>query len=632
MFALTCAVLSLSAQRSHLELGDDYFRKRFYREAIAEYQLALQEKVVVKKYYMTERVAKTYRMLFDYENAVIWYTKLMEFKDENALENIFYLALLQMNLEQYDQARITFMEYVKRNSSTDNPFNDWCSFAQSMKDSIRKYSVYKTSIETGSRSMGLAYFKEGLVYAHPQIKDFTVHTSFYDLAYLKANDSIQFAAPEILVGQLNKSFYEGTPCFSADQKTLYYSGNSTTVTKYRKKKNSASFSKEGVNILKIFKSEWVNNAWSLPVELNFNSNEYDCVFPSLSADGKTIYFASNMPGGKGGFDIYRSEMDENGQWKTPQNLGELVNSPWDEMYPYVLGDSLFFSSKGKVGFGGADIFVAQLKEKQVLSVSNMGKPFNSPKDDFSFIAKWNNQLMEGYFSSNREGNSGYDYVYFFREHPKPLLPDTISGIAMNKITLQPLKGVKIKLIRKDSIPELTAQFVTDKSGEVELILDKNVPYEVSFELEGFQKKVVEIPADKREDAIAKFGDLQMEPEIKKNTVIKIPNIYFDFDKATLRPESFNVLAQIIQFLNDNPTIRVELSAHTDARGNDAYNMKLSQKRAESTVRYLVEHGIPASRLVPKGYGETKIQNQCKNGVKCSEEEHEFNRRVEMKVL
>jgi outer membrane protein OmpA-like peptidoglycan-associated protein len=132
--------------------------------------------------------------------------------------------------------------------------------------------------------------------------------------------------------------------------------------------------------------------------------------------------------------------------------------------------------------------------------------------------------------------------------------------------------------------------------------------------------------------LAAFGELQMEPAIAKNTVIKIPNIYFDYDKATLRPESFKVLAQIIDFLNDNPSIRVEMSAHTDARGSDPYNLKLSQKRAESTVKYLIEHGIDAKRLVPKGYGETKILNQCKNGVKCSEEDHEFNRRVEMKVL
>jgi outer membrane protein OmpA-like peptidoglycan-associated protein/tetratricopeptide (TPR) repeat protein len=623
------------AQRSHLEQGDDYFRKRYYVEAIQEYQLALNEKVVVKRFYMTERVAKTYRMLFDYENAVTWYGKLMEFKEENSAENMLHYALLLMNLERYEEAKKVFEQYVAKAALPKNEYKEWCDWAMLHKDSVRKFSVYKTDIETGSRSMGIAFYKEGLVFANPQIQDFATKTAFYDLAYVKCFDSVKFDKPLMLTGDLNRSFYEGTPNFSSDQQTLYYSGNATTVTKYRPRKaEKLKISEEGINILKIYSVNLQNGNWTNVKELSFNGSEFDCVFPFLTADGKSIYFASNMKSSLGGYDIYRSDANPDGSWSLPVNLGPKVNSALDEMYPFVKGDSLFFSSKGKAGFGGADIYVAKLKGRVVEEVSNLGKPFNSSKDDFSFIVREDKGLLHGYFSSNREGTHGYDRIYYFRQHPKPVYPDTISGIALNKITLQPLRDVKITLVKKPSGKpvEKVKEKITDVTGKVELILDKNVEYTVSFEAPGFQTKTIDVPASDRKDVLAAFGELQMEPAIAKNTVIKIPNIYFDYDKATLRPESFKVLAQIIDFLNDNPSIRVEMSAHTDARGSDPYNLKLSQKRAESTVKYLIEHGIDAKRLVPKGYGETKILNQCKNGVKCSEEDHEFNRRVEMKVL
>lgn len=632
----TLVCFAAKAQRSHLEEGDDYFHKRYYREAIQEYQLALEEKIVVKKYYMTERVAKTYKMLFDYENALIWYEKLLEFKEENASENLLDLARIQMNLEKYQEAKNTFKLYSERISSTDKlkEFSNWCDWAVQNLDSLKKFNVYKTNIETGSRSMGIAFFESGLVYSLPQIQEFETQTSFYDLAYLNKEDSIQFKNGTILNGNLNKSYYEGTPCFNKNQDVLYYSSNASLATKYRDKKaDKLKLSKDGINSLKIYSANKKGSYWESGKELNFNSNEYDCVFPSLSDDGQTIYFASNMPGGKGGFDIYKSKLSPEGVWGQPENLGAQVNSEFDEMYPYIFNDTLYFSSKGKFGYGGADIYFGVFENGKINSIQNLGKPFNSSKDDFSFIAKRENGLLEGYFSSNREGSHGYDHIYYFHQHKNPLLPDTIRGIAKNKITLVPLKDVKIVLYKKqENDSTVTSEQTTPLTGSVELVLDKKTEYTVTFEADGFQKKTVLIPAENRDDVLALFGELQLDPVIEKNSIIKIPNIYFDYDKATIREESFKVLTQIINFLNDNPGISVELSAHTDSRGSDTYNLKLSQRRAESTVNYLVEHGIDPKRLVPKGYGEKKIQNQCKNGVKCSDEEHELNRRVEMKVL
>lgn len=629
----------LNAQRSHLEQGDEYYHKRFYREAITEYQLALEEKIVVKKYYMTERVAKTYKMLFDYENALTWYEKLMVFKEENTAENILDYARIQMNLEKYQEAKSTFQLYAEKinDPSRAAVYSSYCDWALMNKDSLEKYNVHLTSIETGSRSMGIAFYENGMVFSQPQIEEFQTQTSFYDLAFLAMVDSINFQAPSKLKGELNKSFYEGTPNFSADYKKMYYTGNSTTATKYKDKKVSKlRLSKDGINSLKIYSAENTGGNWINTQELSFNSNEFDCVFPFVSMDGKTIYYSSNRPGGNGGYDLYQSKWISENVWGEPENLGPKVNSEFDEMYPFVLNDTLYFSSKGHQGFGGADIFFGVINDGKVNAIENLGKPFNTSKDDFSLIAKRENGLLTGYFSSNREGTHGYDKIYFFRQHakpPKPVYPDTIQGIAKNKITLVPLKDVKIVLYKKqENDSTVTSEQTTPLSGFVELILDKKTEYTVTFETEGFQKKTVLIPAENRDDVLALFGDLQLDPVIEKNSIIQIPNIYFDYDKATIREESFKVLAQIISFLNENPSISVELSAHTDSRGSDVYNLKLSEKRAISTVNYLVEHGIDPKRLVPKGYGEKKIQNRCTNGVKCSDEEHEINRRVEMKVL
>ncbi len=316
------------------------------------------------------------------------------------------------------------------------------------------------------------------------------------------------------------------------------------------------------------------------------------------------------------------------------NLGKRINTWADEMYPFSTDTGFYYSTRGLPGFGGADIFRCDVSGASLADPVNMGRPINSSKDDFSFILKPDEHgLMKGYLSSNRKGEHGYDRVFYFTQLPKPLLPDTILAKVVNRITGQPIEGVAVNLERYSGAQVLPdSGGYTSRRGETTFILDKMVAYKVTFRADGFRPFVVEIPADDHFDALAKFGRIIMEPEAVKNTVIKIPNIYFDYDKASIRPESFPVLEQIVGYLNENPTIKVELSAHTDSRGSDSYNLRLSDRRAKSVVSYLIDKGIAKERLIGKGYGETKLVNDCRNGVKCEEELHEMNRRVELKVL
>ncbi len=621
-------------QKKHLDKGDEFFKKRMYIEAIDEYKLALEEKVVFSKYKMTKRVAQTYKMLFDYKSATEWYGKLSQFTDEAEPIYIFDHAQLLCNMEKYAEAKAKFKIYFETIGKPEgyNKYQEICDWAIQNKGTQMDVAVLKSNIETGGRSMGLDFYKEGVVYAKPQSNEFSVKTVYYDLAYAKRSDTAVFDSSNVLPGELNNSFYEGTPSFSEDQNKLFYTGNATEVAKYRDKKvkrKGIQLSKDGLNILHVFESTKKNDVWVKGKSISINSKDYDCVFPFLTKDGKRLFFASNMPKGFGGFDLYYSDLEGDTAWGEPVNLGKEINSELDEMYPYIDSDTLYYSSKGNKGFGGADIFKSTITNNSFSNPKNLGKPYNSSKDDFSFII--NNKDRTGYFSSNREGVHGYDNIYEFNipEHP-----DTIRGIAINKITEDPIEGLVVKLHKVDSkgVPNLIEEYSTNADGKVQLILKKHVEYLVTFFHPGFDAQTFEIPAEDRVDVVAKFGLLLFIPIPKKNAVIKIDNIYFDYNKATIKPESFPVLDVITEYLNKFPDIRVEMSAHTDSRGSDSYNLRLSDKRAKSVVTHLVEKGIVKSRLVGKGYGEKKLVNKCKNKVKCSEEEHQENRRVEMKVL
>lgn len=638
LFMLTVCSLSASAQRKYLEEADEYYRRRMYREAIASYQQALNENVVVKKFYMTQQIAKTYKHLFDYKNAAEWYGKLMEFKEENTAENMYEYADVLMSLEQYDKALTVFKQYAEKsgNPETISKYEQLCAWPKNHSDLLKKFVVYKTNIETGGRSMGECIYQNGIMYAQPQEQDFQVKTTYYDLAFASSSDSIQFGTPVLLGGGTNRSFYEGTPMVSRDGKWLFFTSNASETEKYKPRQASKiGISKGGINVLQIYSAKLSGNNWEDVQLLSFNSNNYSCAFPCLAEDGKTLYFASDMPGGFGGFDLYTSTLGDDGAWSTPKNLGNSVNTNRDEFYPFVSKDKLYFSSRGLPGYGGSDIYVAKLSNGMPGTAENMGKPFNSPKDDFSFIIT--DKGIDGYFSSNRDGDNGYDLIYYFK---KKYVPDTLRGVVIDKITGKPISGVTVQLfeIGPDGNEKQVNQMITAADGKWEFLVDPEKTYKVRYSLPDYnteERTVSDINTVgelKRNEEKSKLSPVYMTPIVKKNNVVRIDNIYFDFDKASIRPESYPILDNIASFMSDNPDAKIELSAHTDAVGNDNYNLKLSQKRAQSCFDYLVSKGVDKSRLVPVGYGEKKLLNNCKKKDDCPEEQHAINRRVEVKFL
>lgn len=838
IYALGLLLLGLinvaNAQRTYLDIADEYYSKQKYREAIDYYQLALEEKVVVNKYYMLQQVAKTYKHLFDYENAAKYYEELYTYKGENNSENLYDYGQVLCNLGKYEQAVGVFGEYCQREDAKADCefFQDYVNYALEHQDDKPVAKTKKTNIETGSRSLGVAYFKDGLLFATPQTDEYNEKTAYYDLASTSKSAPDQFVDPIILSKELSGPYYEGTPYYSAGDNKIYFSSNSADIKKYKAKKlEELPISKDGRNILKVYQAEFKDGEWSNVKELSFNSNSYSCAFPNLSPDGNTLFFASNMEGGYGGYDLWTVTKINDSTWSAPQNMGENVNTFEDDIYPFATENRLYFSSRGWPGLGGSDVFVAPLSDSEVKSeAKNVGQPINSTKDDFSFIL--GEDGTNGYLSTNREGTHGYDLIYYFYDyhpmeiisgvvkdgdfgepladvkvelykknaddewelvedrvtgddgywefeidpnetykvefiHPEmapeskvissvgdddgehrdqviedlkdlemrpatriingvvedaqsgepipgvevilnEILPDgsrkrvaaqmtggdgkwefeidpaknydvqfihpekgkknfpvvaydgtnfneregqiedlknvtlndgsdnLLSGIVLDQITERPVAGVEVTLLedRDGEWIEINSM-ITGDDGKWSFEIDPTKEYKVKFDKKGFETQEFVVPSINdggRDDIIAKMNPLEFKAKGEKDNVIRVDNIYFDFARSHPQEESYPILDNIVDFMNNNPDIKIELSAHTDAVGKDDFNMELSQARADRCKEYLVKHGIKASRIVAKGYGETKILNGCVKWNQCTEEENQVNRRVEIKVL
>lgn len=473
----------------------------------------------------------------------------------------------------------------------------------------------------------------------------------------------------------------------------------------------------------------MDDKWSEPQPINLNSTEYSIGHPAISGDGKTLYFVSDMPGGYGGTDIYKSKIDSTGSWGQPINLGESINTAANEMFPFVWQDQyLYFASNGHGGLGGLDIFGLKLQDSEASVPVNLGVPINSSLDDFSLIV--DETGTAGFLSSNREGSKNQDDIYKFNssvsliadyklvgsvidsEEHFPLSNSTVtlsgdtnskSSVSTNdagqyQFSIKPnktyllevsrkgyiskskelisqkndsnkwvvkfellkvydfgLKGVIVESDQDRPLDSVSVHFIdnftgkvvldtiTSKAGEFYLSLnDKKLNDRVSFQIkiekEGFLSKTLTFNRELDKPGILDLSEnldlaldkIEVGADIGK--LIDIQPIYFDLGKSEIRKDAAKELDKIVEVMKANPKMVIELGSHTDARGSDAFNLRLSDKRAKASAAYIVSQGIDEDRISGKGYGETQLINDCGNGVNCSEEEHQLNRRTEFKVL
>lgn len=430
---------------------------------------------------------------------------------------------------------------------------------------------------------------------------------------------------------------EGTPAFSKDGKTMILA------------RGNNGKRKGGLDVDLYISRLGEGNAWSQPQRLPISDSLAWDGSPAFSADGKTLYFASNRAGGVGGIDLYRTSIDASGRFSRPVNMGRDINTPGDEMFPYVAPNAkLYFASDGHPGLGKLDVFVAT-RSGGVTRVENMGQPINSPADDFGLIYT---EPTKGFLASNRGGGKGDDDIYFFQEGPAadtttiaqnpPNAPKTVryfiaGTVSVNETPVVPLDSARVRIL-DDATGQPIAEVTTGETGTFgKYPLQEGKDYTILAERRGYLtrretftmqgKSIPQIFLTKPQTDTTFYVPLLLDKSLLNKTFV-LENIYYDLDKYNIRADAAPELDKIVVILKDNPTLKLELSSHTDVRAPDAYNLRLSQNRAKAAVDYIVSQGISADRLVAKGYGETQLV--VKNAK--TEEEHQRNRRTEIKIL
>lgn len=405
-----------------------------------------------------------------------------------------------------------------------------------------------------------------------------------DIYVAKKNEKGVWQRPEPAEGELNTDFDEGVTSFSPDGSTMY-------LAKARRELNSATS-------VEIYTSQRSEAKWSAPVKLEITADTLSAYGdPAVSPDGTWLYFSSDMPGGQGGKDLWRINLKE--REGSLENLGDVINTPGDERFPYVRSDSvLYFASNGHAGLGGLDIFKATLTASGGWNIENMGWPMNSSYDDFGITF---GEGESGFFSSNRNDARGYDHIYSFI---KPELKITISGYVLDRDE-EPVPNAVIRIVGDDGSNQ---KAIGKSDGTFQFNLQRGVKYVMMAGAKGYMNGKQEFVSDMAEEDAEYAVDFILAAMTKPQV---IENIFYDFDKASLRAESKAALDSMVTILKDNPQIVIEMASHTDRWGSNEYNLKLSDRRAKSVVDYLIAAGVDASRLRPKGYGKTRPKTVTK---------------------
>ena len=495
-----------------------------------------------------------------------------------------------------------------------------------------EYTIKNLDINTKESDFGTAFLgKDRIIFAAPTDNTMIVKKTwkdngqqFLDLYTGLITSDREVIEKKRMPGDVNTKYHEAGVAVSKDLKTIYYTANNF----YQKQYLTDS---SGVNNLQMFRASIdVSGKWTNKEKLPFNHVEYSVGHPALSHDDKKLYFVSDMPGGYGSVDIYVVDINEDGSFGEPVNMGPRINTEGRDMFPYIGKDNvLYFSSDGREGYGELDIYASKIYDNTVAVPISLESPINSAFDDFAFII--DDEKDRGFFSSNRDEGKGDDDIYSFLASPGLYFHCTqeITGIVKSESSGEPIANATVEIRSKDGEVLETVSSSADGSYTF-----SNALCDSTYVIVGMHKgylndeKTVNTANDVDTNAVR--VDLNLPDQFISNKV-NINTIYFDFDKFNIRPDAAKELDKVVQVMNEYPELLIEAGSHTDARGKDKYNMKLSEKRAKSTVDYIVSKGIDAARITHQGYGETQLVNECSNDVKCSDEQHQLNRRTEFKI-
>ncbi|WP_243833000.1 OmpA family protein, partial [Meridianimaribacter flavus] len=419
---------------------------------------------------------------------------------------------------------------------------------------------------------------------------------FLDIYEMSKNADGTYLAAALVEDKVNTKYHEGVVSFSPDGNTMYFSRESFFEKMYEKD----SITKNRYSVLQLFKATKEGDKWSNIEGFAINSENYSVKNPSVSADGKTLYFASNMPGGYGLFDIYKASINDDGTLGEAENLGQKVNTQGQEMFPYISSNgTLYFSSNGHLGLGNLDVFHTKEIDGKMAPVRNIGVPINSNADDFAF--RLDEESGEGFVSSNREGGVGSDDIYAIKKL-QPLCDVLITGTVTDSKTGNPINAASVTMY--DSKGNKVLSKVTDSDGTVEFIVECGEGSALEVSMDGYESKRVTVEGSEEEEVAVAIA-LDPIEEIVAVDRVNLDPIYFDFDKSNITSQAAFELDKLVQVMQKYPEMVISVSSHTDSRGSASYNMALSDRRAKTTVSYVVSKGIDRSRITGSGKGESE---------------------------
>lgn len=620
-FFLISVVFSTVHAQTLSQKADTAVSHKEYFTAIELYQKALKKGEAGDQNTLYYKLGSCYAAINNYKEARVWIEKSIENGYSDPPAFLLYGNILVTSGE-YDAAKAAYTTYIKKTGDKSAKRKiACCEFALSGKKSDISYDI-KNELDVNSdfSDFGLTMVKNKLIFSSSRVEekgskfDNFTGQGFSDVYETTLDPKkSKWTKPVKLKGGINTKYNEGAFVYDKKNNIGYYM-----------KCNGEKTAKENCNIYTSVLNE-KTNVWAESKVFDFSDEIFSTGQPALSSDGNTLYFVSNMNGGIGGKDIWVIKR-KGGEWGEPKNLGAPVNTADNEMFPYVLNDTLYFSSDGNVGFGGLDIFSSQIKANSYGKPQNLLAPINSNADDFGIIFT-GSSIFEGYFCSNRQGGKGEDDVYSFKK--APLILSAI-GLIVDSETGKAVSKVMVYFKGSDRSIDST---ITGSKGQFNFTdLKPGLEYVVTAVKEGFfsdSKDLSTIGIQENYEFSKKTG-LDLDFGLLKITKkeIAIPNIYYDSNRAELKPGSKKELNKMARIINETPGVKLQINSHTDEIGSDDYNMKLSEKRAQNVVDYFIEKGVDKTRLSVMGYGESvPIKKNAQ-----TENDHQTNRRTTFKVI
>jgi outer membrane protein OmpA-like peptidoglycan-associated protein/tetratricopeptide (TPR) repeat protein len=614
--ALSFSLLSsaLIAQNKDTKAADKLYSRYEYVSAAKEYQKLVDNGKGDP--YVYKQLADTYYNMFNTTEAVTWYAKATETSQD--AETYFRYAQMLKSNGKYEEANKQMNKFssLVPNDLRAKAFKENPNYVPKLVSKESGYTAETLPLSSDKSDFGAVLYNNDLYFTtarNTAKRNYGWNEEPYlDVYKATLGDSGTFSEATPITA-LNSKYHDGPVTITKDGNTMYFSSDSFRENVFEKDtKNKLKLGKN--NLYSATKS---GDTWANIKSLPFNSKDFSTSNPSISRDGKTLYFSSDMPGSLGGVDIWKVAVNGDGNYGTPENLGPKINTEGNESFPFISDDSktLYFASAGRQGLGGLDNYKIDLSNGS--EAVNMGKPINSEKDDFGFT--FNKEKNRGFFASNRNGN---DDIF----GATPVCAVYLLTVVTNAKTGAILADAKVSIL--DNKKNVIATETSNSKGEVNFKVECDKDYTIQASKDGFEGN--SFPVAKSKGPEAKI-DAKLQPidVIVTPTEIILNPIYFEYDKSNITQQGAFELDKLVQVMKNNSNMVIFAKSHTDNRGSDVYNMSLSDRRAKSTVQYVISKGIDASRITGKGFGESELKEAC---TECTEDQHSKNRRSEFMIV